>query len=52
MKIADLHALIAAVCPIQGVDSNGGIVFLPQTTPAQQAAAQSVMDANFPNLVL
>ena len=50
MKLADLHALIAAVCPIEGVDSTGRIVFLPSATPAEQAAAQAVMAANLPNL--
>lgn len=52
MLIAELDTLIKAVCPIDGVDSNGGIQFAPQATPAERAAAQAVMDANLHLLVI
>lgn len=50
MTTAEFHALIAAVCPIQSVDSAGGIVFDPSATPSQQQQAQSVAAANLPKL--
>lgn len=46
MNIAKLHALVQAVCPITGVDSEGRISFAEDATTAQKAAAQSVVDAN------
>lgn len=50
MKIAEIHNLVAAVCPIEGINSEGVISFAETATVEQQAAAQAVMDANLPTL--
>lgn len=50
MNIAELHTLIAAVCPIDGINSEGVIWFKAEATEGQQAAAQAVMDANLSQL--
>jgi len=44
MKLYELDELIKAVCPIEGINSNGAIWFLPEATPGQRAAAQALMD--------
>lgn len=46
MKLHELNDLIAAVCPIEGVNSNGVIWFKPEATSAQKIEAQAIMDAN------
>lgn len=46
MKLNELHALIAAVCSIEGINSAGVISFSASATTAQKAAAQGLMDAN------
>lgn len=46
MKLYELNDLIAAVCPIEGINSDGIIWFKPQATEIQIAAAQALMDAN------
>jgi len=48
MKLYELHNLAAAVCPIDGINSNGVIHFKPEATDEQKATAQSLMDANLP----
>ncbi len=50
MNIAELHALISAVCPIEGVDSEGGISFRADASPSQKAAALAIVEANLPDL--
>lgn len=52
MRIEALDAAIKAVCPIDGVDSNGGISFKPEATDEQRAAARAIMDAELPTLDL
>jgi len=44
MKLYELDQLIKAVCPIDGINSEGAIWFLPEATPEQRAAAQAIMD--------
>lgn len=46
MNITKLHSLVAAVCPIAGVNSDGQISFLPEATAEQRAAAEGVVAAN------
>ena len=46
MLIHELDALIKSVCPIDGVDSAGGISYRDEATAAQRRAAQDVMAAN------
>lgn len=41
-QIAALHRALSAVCPVDGVSSNGRIDFAPTATPAQQDAARAV----------
>lgn len=44
-ELPALHAAIAALCPIVGVDANGNITFDPKSPPTtqQQAAAEQVV---------
>jgi hypothetical protein len=44
MKLYELDQLIKAVCPIEGVNTEGVIWFLPEATLEQRAAAQELMD--------
>lgn len=46
MRLDELNALIAAVCPVISINSDGVIVFDPAATATQQASAQSIMTAN------
>jgi len=41
MNLGKLHQAIAAVCPIDGVSSDGTIWFALEATPEQQAAAHA-----------
>lgn len=50
MNLTTLHELIAAVCPIDGINSGGVIWFAASATPEQQVAAQGVMNTNLPQL--
>lgn len=43
--LADLAQSIQAVCPIDGVSSDGRIDFRPEATTEQRAAAQSIFDS-------
>ncbi len=43
MTLAELNDAIAAVCPIDGVNSDGVIWFKPEATDAQKQAAQSII---------
>lgn len=52
MKIYELDQLIQAVCPIDGISSNGEIWFKPEATDEQRAVAQSLMDEHLPSLDL
>lgn len=56
MNIQRLHALIAAVCPIEGVSirdlndrSKWDVFFSPEATRAQRSAAAAVVSAFDPN---
>lgn len=51
MKIAELHALVEAVCPIVGIDSDGGIDFKLEATEQQRQDAQAVMDAHIAEVI-
>ena len=42
MNIEKLHAAIAAICPIDGLDSSGKIYFKSEATEAQKEAAQAI----------
>lgn len=46
MKTYELNDLIAAICPIDGIDSSGAIHFKPEALGEQRASAQALMDAN------
>lgn len=48
MKLHELDALIKAVCPIDGLDSAGRIMFADAATAPQRAAAQAVFDTHWP----
>lgn len=50
MKLQEIDTLIKAVCPIEGVNSNGVIWFKPEATPEQKAAAQALIDEHLPQL--
>lgn len=50
MKISELDAIIKAVCPIIGINSNGVIWFAPEATDEQKAAAQALMDQHLAEL--
>jgi hypothetical protein len=50
MKLYELDELIKAVCPIEGINSNGAIWFLPEATPVQKAEAQALMQEHLPQL--
>ena len=52
MKLYALYELVAAVCPIDGINSNGLIWFKPEATEAQKAQAQQIMDQYLPTLTL
>lgn len=43
MKLHDLDQLIRAVCPIDGIDSNGNITFKPEAAQPQRDAAEALM---------
>lgn len=45
MNAKKLHTAIAAVCPIDGVNSNRVITFKPEATDQQRKAAQEIADA-------
>ncbi len=50
MKLSELHKLVAAVCPIEGINSEGAIVFSAEATEGEQAAAAAVVTANLHRL--
>lgn len=50
MNIQELNDAVAAVCPIDGVNSDGAIFFQASATAPQKAAAQLVMTTNLPLL--
>ena len=50
MILAQLNELIAEVCPIDGINSDGVIFFKAEATTEQRAAAQALMEANLPSL--
>jgi len=50
MRIDELNTMVAAVCPIISINSDGVIVFDPSATAAQKTAAQGVMATNLPLL--
>ena len=52
MNIIELDQAIKAVCPIDGIDSAGGIAFGKTATDAQKAQAKALMDSNLPALNL
>lgn len=45
MNAKKLHISIAAVCPIDGVNSNRVITFKPEATELQKQAAQAIADS-------
>lgn len=46
MKLYELDQLIQAVCPIDGINSDGVIWFKPEATDEQKVQAQQIMDAH------
>lgn len=46
MKLYELDQLIAAVCPIDGINSDGVIWFKPEATDNQKLQAQALMDTH------
>ena len=44
MKLYELDQLIQAICPIDGINSDGVIWFKPEATDEQKADAQALMD--------
>lgn len=52
MRIEALDAAIKAVCPIDGIDSAGGISFKASATDEERSAARAIMDAELPTLDL
>lgn len=50
MKTHELHEIIAAACPIDGISSAGEIWCKAEATAPQQAAAQALMDTHLPTL--
>lgn len=52
MLISELDQRIAAVCPIDGIDSSGGISFKPAATASQREAAQALMDTHLGEMAL
>lgn len=50
MKTHELHDIIAAVCPVDGISAIGEIWFKAEATPAQRADAQALMDTHLPAL--
>lgn len=52
MKLYELSNLIAAVCPIDGINSDGMIWFKPEATKDQKMQAQALMDEHLPSLDL
>ncbi|MFM9889792.1 MAG: hypothetical protein ACKVOE_03975 [Rickettsiales bacterium] len=45
MKLWELDEAIRAVCPIDGINSDGVIFFHDEATDAQRSAAHALMDA-------
>lgn len=52
MKLYELDQLIQAVCPIDGINSNGEIWFKLEATDAQKAQALALMAQHLPALDL
>ena len=52
MKLYELNSVIAAVAPVEGINSDGAIWFRPEATDEQKAAAQALMDQHLPDLDL
>lgn len=50
MTIEELDALVKAVCPIHGLNSNGVIWFKPEATTDQRLAAQAVVATHLSEL--
>lgn len=50
MTLTQLNDLIAAACPIDGINSDGLIFFKDEATTEERDAAQALMDANLPSL--
>jgi hypothetical protein len=46
MKLWELSEMIAAVCPVDGINSDGVIFYKPEVTPTQQSAAEALMVAH------
>lgn len=51
MNIDDLNDMIKAVCPIDGINSNGVIWFKSEATDDQKLQAQIIMNNNLVNIV-
>lgn len=50
MKLHEIHAEVAALAPIVGLNSNGVIWFAPEATPEQRAAAEAKLAELLPLL--
>ena len=52
MKIYELDEAIRAICPIDGINSDGVIWFKPEATKDEKAQAEKIMVENLPTLDL
>ncbi|MFN7401066.1 MAG: hypothetical protein ACK5R4_01870 [Alphaproteobacteria bacterium] len=50
MKLFELDELIRAVCPIEGINSNGIIWYAPEASPEQKADAQALVQEHLAQL--
>jgi hypothetical protein len=50
MKLYELHALIAATCPIIGINTDGVIWFKEEATQDQRESAQALMDSHLSDI--
>lgn len=51
MTLAQLNDLIASVCPIVGINSDGVIWYKTEATDQQKADAQALMDQHKASIV-
>lgn len=46
MQLWELNEMIQAVCPIDGINSDGVIFFAVEATSAERAAAEALIEAH------
>lgn len=50
MKLHEIHAEVAAIAPIIGINSDGVVWFTDEATPEQRAAAEAKLAELLPSL--